>query len=323
MAEWITPKPGQIFIQCWHGTPLKRLGYDVTIKTKAALNTAEELAWRFGLDAAKWSYLLSPSPFTSESLASAFGLQSLAQRPRIIEEGYPRNDSIVRTLSSPERDVAIERIKQKLGIPEDKHVLLYAPTWRDSIYTASAGYGSGEMPDFAAIRNALSDQWVILLRSHYHVKSWNDAGAAGLINEAEAPDASDVLGAAKDNFLIDVSDVSDINELYLVADTLLTDYSSVLFDYANTGRPTIYYWPDLEEYREDIRGFYFDPATLPGDKCMATAEVISALNALGTWRKRYGVAYRAFRERFCPKDDGYTAERVVAEIFLEMGEIEE
>jgi CDP-glycerol glycerophosphotransferase len=296
MPEWVNPKSEQVFIQCWHGTPLKRLGYDVDTEMKAALNTAAELSWRYSIDAAKWSYLLSPSPFTSKRLASAFDLKALQTQPRIIEEGYPRNDGIVQTLNSPERDALIGGFKERLGIPQGKRVLLYAPTWRDSIYRVDSGYGSGEMPDFARMREALGDQWVVLLRTHYFVRSQETLGAHG-------------------DFLIDATEVSDINDLYLVSDALLTDYSSVLFDYANTGRPVIYYWPDFEEYRENIRGFYFDPATLPGDKCTTTTEVITAIVTLDTWQERYGSDYQAFHERFCPQDDAHATERVIAKIF--------
>jgi CDP-glycerol glycerophosphotransferase len=298
MPEWVHPKPGQLFVQCWHGTPLKRLGHDVTIETKAALNTADELSWRFDIDAAKWSFLLSPSPFTSERLTSAFGLTARAQdpMPRIIEEGYPRNDSLAQTLESPRCAEVIEGLKKRLGIPLGKKVLLYAPTWRDSVYRAATGYGLGEVPGFERMHRALGDQWVLLLRAHYHVGDRQEAGAEG-------------------GFLIDASDAPDINELYLVADALLTDYSSTLFDYANTKRPIIYYWPDLAEYRDDIRGFYFDPQTLPGDKCANTSELIAALGALGTWDERHGESYRAFRKRFCPKDDGHATTRVIAALF--------
>jgi CDP-glycerol glycerophosphotransferase len=296
MPEWVSPKPEQVFVQCWHGTPLKRLGHDVTIEMNAALNTSAELSWRYDIDAVKWSCLLSPSPFTSERLTSAFNLKALPTRPRVIEKGYPRNDFIVKTLNSPERDTLIEEIKKGLGIPRGRKVLLYAPTWRDSIFRVDSGYGSGEMPDFERMREALGDQWIVLLRAHYFIKSQKTVDV-------------------EEDFLIDVTEVSDVNGLYLVADALLTDYSSVLFDYANTSRPVIYYWPDFEEYQENIRGFYFDPATLPGDKCVTTSEVIDALSALDTWQERYGTDYQTFRERFCPQDDAHATERVIAEIF--------
>jgi CDP-glycerol glycerophosphotransferase len=157
------------------------------------------------------------------------------------------------------------------------------------------------------MHRALGDQWVLLLRAHYYVRARQEAGAEG---------AEGVCGTGTAaGFLIDVSDAPDINELYLVADALLTDYSSTLFDYANTGRPIIYYWPDLAEYRDDIRGFYFDPQTLPGDKCANTGELIAALGALDTWEERHGESYRAFRKRFCPKDDGHATTRVIAALF--------
>ena len=84
LPEYVTPKPEQVFVQCWHGTPLKRLGYDVKIETTNALNTTSELADRFGMDAAKWTYLLSPSPYTSQHLADAFGLPEERRAKEII-----------------------------------------------------------------------------------------------------------------------------------------------------------------------------------------------------------------------------------------------
>jgi CDP-glycerol glycerophosphotransferase len=311
MPEWVRPRVEQVFVQCWHGTPLKRLGHDVRIETRAALNTAAELAWRFGIDAAKWSYMLSPSPFVTEALTSAFDLKALSVAPRVVEEGYPRNDLLVRMMG--ERGAAsageyVAQLKRRLGIPPGRKVLLYAPTWRDSVYRAGEGYGSGEMPNFERMREAFGGEWCVLLRLHYYVEGAGAGMGAGM-GAAATADAG--------HFLIDVSNVSDINELYLVADALLTDYSSVLFDYANTGRPTIYYWPDLEDYEQNIRGFYFDPATLPGDKCRTTEELIKAIAVLDSWQERYGSASRVLRERFCPKDDGYAALRVLAAIFFQ------
>jgi CDP-glycerol glycerophosphotransferase len=318
---------GQVFVQCWHGTPLKRLGYDVHAEITAALNTATELSWRYRIDAQKWSYLLSPSAYTSERLASAFGFASLVRRPPIVEVGYPRNDSISRVLNSPQREDYVAELKRRLGIPAGRKILLYAPTWRDSIYKAKEGYGLGATPDFVRMREALGEQWAILVRAHYLVEKWAGKGErlreAELgatepqveVNVLEKTHRSEAGPSSDTDFLINVSGVSDVNDLYLVADALLTDYSSVLFDFATTGRPTLYYWPDLKEYQQDIRGFYFDPATLPGNKCETTDELISAIAALDTWEERYGDAYRLFRTRFCPQDDGWAAERVIAKVF--------
>jgi CDP-glycerol glycerophosphotransferase len=296
VAEWMYPKDDQTYVQCWHGTPLKRLGFDVEIQTNAALNTTSELAWRFGLDAQKWSYLLSPSSFTSEHLVSAFGLKPDARAKLVIEEGYPRNDRIATVLASPRRDEDIHALKQRLDIPPDRKVLLYAPTWRDSDYQSGVGYVAKGLLDLQQMKEALQGDWVVLLRLHYYIA-----------NQL----ATDELAG----FAYDVCAVQDINDLYLVADALLTDYSSTVFDYANTNRPLIYYWPDFKEYAEGVRGFYFDPTTLPGDQCTTTEEVIQALHALPTWHERHGNEYRRFRQQFCPKDDGNATSRTITQIF--------
>ena len=114
---------------------------------------------------------------------------------------------------------------------------------------------------------------------------------------------------------MDVTAVDDVNQLYLVADALLTDYSSVCFDYANTGRPLLFYWPDFEHYKHGLRGFYFDPAELPGPKCETTAEVIAALQGIDQWRDEYGADYAQFCQRFTAKDDGQASQRVIQRIF--------
>ncbi len=95
LPEYVYPKDDQVYVQCWHGTPLKRLGYDVEIEMESALNTTNELAERFGMDARKWTHLLSPSPYASKHLADAFGLPLEKRGSVIVEEGYPRNDVLV------------------------------------------------------------------------------------------------------------------------------------------------------------------------------------------------------------------------------------
>lgn len=300
IAEYITPKTDQVFVQCWHGTPLKRLGYDVEIETANALNTTQELADRFGLDAQKWSYLLSPSPYTSKHLADAFGLPMERRASVVLEEGYPRNDKIA-YLSTHPNELAIEqkRIKEKLSIPENKRILLYAPTWRDDAYQAGMGYVMQDtMLDFNLLKQELGDEWCVLFRAHYYIANSFDFDAYG-------------------DFVIDASKREDINELYLTADALLTDYSSVFFDYANTLRPLLFFWPDFDHYANDIRGFYFDLKELPGPHCFTSQEVAVALKKIDHYENNYGEAYAAFREKFCPKDDGDASLRVINQVFKE------
>lgn len=300
VAEYITPKTDQVYVQCWHGTPLKRLGYDVTIETQNALNTTDELAERFGMDSKKWNYLLSPSAYTSKHLADAFGLEEERRPSVVLEEGYPRNDRIVRVCEDPQAlDSFTTAFREELGIPADKKILLYAPTWRDDSYESGKGYVMEDtLLDFPALQAALGDEWVVLFRAHYYIANHFDF-------------------SAYEGFVYDVSKQADINDLYIVADALLTDYSSVFFDYANTERPIMFFWPDYQHYANDIRGFYFSLDELPGPHCLTNDDVIAAVQDLPNYEAKYGEGYAAFREKFCPKDDGHAAERVIQKVFFE------
>ena len=290
--EYVNPKPDQIYLQCWHGTPLKRLGHDIEIETTNALNTSRELATRYSVESSKWSYLVTPSPYTTECLLSAFGLGE-KWRSNILEVGYPRNDRVCLYANDAEY---INEIKIRLGIPVDKKLLLYAPTWRDNEYKAGVGYVQDTLIDFDLLQSTISPEWAILFRPHYFI-------------------ANEFDFSKYEGFVYDASKVSDINDLYLVADALMTDYSSVFFDYANTGRPLLFFWPDYEEYASDIRGFYLDPQDLPGPHCFTSEEVVKAILEIPEYEKQHGQSYLEFQQKFCPKDDGHSAERVVEAVF--------
>lgn len=290
--EYVSPKDDQVYIQCWHGTPLKRLGNDIQVETTAALNTSDELAERYELESSKWSYLVSPSHYTTEHLCSAFGMSEEDKKNKVLEIGYPRNDYMVNSMNDAEVQKAI---KKHLGIPEDKKLALYAPTWRDSDYKTGVGYVFDNLIDFDELQKMISNEWVILFRPHYFI--------------ANAFDFSKYEG-----FVYNVANVPDINDLYIIADTLITDYSSVFFDYACTGRPLMFFMPDIKDYGENIRGFYLDPMSLPGPHTETTQELGTALQNFNDYFNEYGEAYQEFRKEFCPKEDGQAAKRLADKI---------
>lgn len=296
--EWVRPKPDQVYLQCWHGTPLKRLGYDIIQGTTNALNSNREMAERYSIEAAKWSYLLSPSRYTTECLVSAFHLSESFAAHNMLELGYPRNDAIVTTSSNPALTAALrQRLSEELGFDPSKKLLLYAPTWRDNKYENGVGYVQDVMIDFDLLQRELADEWVVLFRPHYFIANSFDF-------------------SAYEGFVANAAAVPDINELYCIADVLMTDYSSVFFDYACTKRPLLFYMPDLDEYENSIHGFYIDPRTdLPGRICSATQEVVGALQDIDSHFDTYGEQYAAFQERFCPHEDGRAAQRVVDAVF--------
>lgn len=296
VPEYETPREDQVYVQCWHGTPLKRLGYDVPESTGGgALNSARELADRFYLDAQKWSYLISPSAFTSQHLADAFGLPEEKRPSVILEVGYPRNDAIAQMVFGEDSTEKTDQLKEKYELPKDKKLLLFAPTWRDDQYTEGVGYTLNSLADFDILQHDLGDEWAILLRTHYYIANKFDL-------------------SAWEGFVYNVSDVDDINDLYCVADALCTDYSSVFFDYANTKRPLYFYWPDRDHYNE-MHGFYIDENTLPGPKCETTQDLANAVAKNNDWFDSYGKEYAEFQQTYCSMDDGHAADRVIQKVF--------
>ena len=279
----IIKKPGQVFLQTWHGTPLKKLRCDIEAESGNANNSLKEIKYRNDVDVVRYDYFISPSKFCTEKFTSAFNLKELGKEEIIIETGYPRNDILINY--KPE---LIDEIKAKYGIREGKKVLLYAPTFRDNKHDGT-GYVYDTHIDFDRLQNELGDEYVILFRAHYFVANQFDFGKY-------------------EGFVYDMSQLDDIAELYLIADVLVTDYSSVFFDYANLGKPVIFYMYDLEEYANEIRGFYFDIDILPGAIVKDEDHLIEELLKVGSWKK--DEKYDRFNKKFNYLDDGEASRRV-------------
>ena len=288
--DYIFPKKEQVFVQCWHGTPLKRLGCDLQ-HFDNAMNSVSEVRKRYRIETAKMSYFLSPSDFATEKFISAWNLEKCHKQDIILQKGYPRNDFLH---NYQHQDII--RIKENLKIKENrKKIILYAPTYRDNQHSTDIGYTYRTEVDFDYLQKELQDDYIILFRAHWLVAQSFD------------------FEKYKD-FIIDVSNYDDINELYVIADMLITDYSSVFFDYANLKRPIIFYMYDLEQYRDDIRGFYLDIHELPGNIIRNEQELIQEIKTL-TNHFEWNEQYQKFNQKFNYLDDGQAAKRVVEEIF--------
>ncbi|MCD7754400.1 MAG: CDP-glycerol glycerophosphotransferase family protein [Clostridiales bacterium] len=283
LPEHISPRRGQIYLQCWHGTPLKRLGCDIQEEGNA-MNSLAEIRRKYRLEGEKTDFFLSPSPFASNCFRSAWQLGRRGRAGTVLELGYPRNDRLAN--ATPEE---CQAMRQRLGIPPGKRVILYAPTFRDDQHVSGTGYAYRPAVDFTALRERLGEDYVILFRAHYLV--------------ATACDFS-----AWDGFVLDVSGAEEINDLYLAADLLITDYSSTMFDYAVLRRPILFYMYDLEQYRDRLRGFYFDLDELPGPVLTEEAQLAPAIRATEDFV--WDDTWEAFRQRFAPLDDGDAARRV-------------
>ena len=286
--DYIYPKKEQFYIQCWHGTPLKRLGYDIE-HSDNAMNSQKEIREKYRTDAEKFTYLLSPSAFASERFISAWNLEKTGQIDKVVEVGYPRDDFMY---NYSQNDTA--RIRKALRIPPEKKVLLYAPTWRDNQHMSDIGYVYENPIDFSKLRDSLAKEWVILFRAHYLV--------------ANSFDFDEYRG-----FVYDVSQYDDINELYVISDMLVTDYSSVFFDYANLKRPIIYYMYDLEYYQDKLRGFYINLSELPGIIVERESELIPAILRLKE-EFVYDEKYQEFNAKFNYLNDGHASQRLVEKV---------
>ena len=291
IADYIKPKKEQVFLQCWHGTPLKRLGCDLT-HFDNQLNTSKEMKKRYKIEAEKFSYFISPSKYCTEKFISAWNLKEIGKENIIIEKGYPRNDFLFKYT---EEDV--KRIKQKILGENitDKKIILYAPTYRANQHKSGVGYVYKEEADFTKMREKLGKDYIILFRPHYFV--------------ANAFDFEKYKG-----FVYNVSDIDDINELYIISDILITDYSSVFFDYANLKRPMIFYMYDLEYYRDKSNGFYFDvEKELPGRIVKTDDELIDEILRV-TKDFKYDERYKKFNDTYNYLDDGNASKRVIEEV---------
>lgn len=288
IPDYLYPKKNQVFMQCWHGTPLKRLGCDL-IHFDNVLNTMKGMKKRYKIEASKFTYFLSPSKFASEKFISAWNLKEIGKENIIVEKGYPRNDFL---FNYTEEDV--KNIKKKLGIEQDiRKIILYAPTYRSNQHEAGVGYTYKEEVDFESLKEKFGDKYIILFRAHYFI--------------ANAFDFEKYK-----NFVYDVSKIDDINELYIIADLLITDYSSVFFDYANLKRPMIFYMYDLEHYRDKSNGFYIDLSELPGAITETQQELENEIQNIDK-NFKYDEKYKRFNEKYNYLDDGHAADRVVEE----------
>lgn len=284
---WNTKRPGVVFLETWHGTPLKKLAFDMDDITSASQNH-KTLFYKHGRE---WNYLISANRFSTDVFERAF----VFDRAKILEYGYPRND----ILYAENRDEIAAEVKKELGIPEGKRVILYAPTWRDNQFYDRGKYKFTLALDLGRLQKEFGDDSVVLLRTHYYI--------------------ADILDLTEyEGFVYNGSQYEDISRLYLASDICITDYSSVFFDFANLKRPILFYAYDFDEYADEIRGMYMDmEKELPGPILRTNDAVVEALHNIDAITETYKTRYEEFYERFCSVDDGHASERVIEKVFGE------
>ncbi|MDO5520486.1 MAG: CDP-glycerol glycerophosphotransferase family protein [bacterium] len=288
LPQEIKKRKEQIYVQCWHGVPLKRLGYDIAEYQDRTVST-RALRRQYTKAAKDYTYLLSPSKYYTEKLTSAFHLKELHKEDIFIEKGYPRNDALY-----GDTDKEQEKIRRALGISEEKRVILYCPTYRENEYTVGVGNTIELGIDFHHLSEALSKDYVLLFRAHYLIKS-----------KFQFEEFQD--------FIIDVSNYQEINDLYIASDLLVTDYSSVMFDYAILEKPIVLYMYDLEEYKTKLRDFYLEFEELPTAPVTKEEDLIRAIEE--TKEFQMDDRYQRFNETHNQRNGPNTSEVILKEIF--------
>lgn len=290
MAPYYYKKPGQVYLQTWHGTPLKHLGHDIEDNGSTYYRSKQsysQMVRSYDNDRSHWDYLVSPNAFSTNAFVSAFGIS----KDQILELGYPRVDCLVNASNTTVAD-----LKRKYGIPAGKKVVLYAPTWRDNSFGVS-GYTLELQVDFYRWRSYLGDDYVVLFKPHYLISNHYHVPA----------DLTDFV------FLMNAN--ADINDAYLMTDVLVTDYSSVFFDFAVLGRPIYFYMYDFDEYENELRGFYLKiPDDLPNDIDKSEEGFLEKIRNEDFNYDRLA----AFNQRFNVCNDGQVCKKVIGRVFSEI-----
>jgi len=277
--------PRTQFLMTWHGTPLKRMQHDV----EQMVGREGDYHKRAARLTSYWTVLLSASAYATKAFRSAFQFTG-----NVLEVGYPRND----VFSWPGADERAARVRGRLGLADDpRKVILYAPTFRDDERQGVHWKQRLEI-DIAGLEERLSDRYVLVVRFHQ------------LVRDALPERFRD------SPFVVDASSYPDVQELMLASDVLVTDYSSLFFDFAALDRPMVFFAYDLPKYRDELRGFYLDyDSQVPGPIAQTNAELIATLDGLeGIW-PAYGQRLLDFRRTYGPLDDGGASDRVLDAFF--------
>lgn len=270
-ADAYVKRKGQVEVQTMHGTPLKTIGLDVPgdFPTKKKEDNYIRKCKR-------WDYLIVQSKFVADLAPTAFRFQKT-----IMDTGYPRTDILYASNNQTE----MSGLKEKLGLPADKKVIMYAPTWR-------IRNRFDLMLDLQKMKEKFSEEYVLILRlHHFSAKGWE--------------------GVPEDGFVYDLTNYQSIEDLYIITDILITDYSSVMFDYAVLNRPMLFFTYDLDDYRDKLRGFNIDiEKEAPGPLLFTAEEVNNAIENIEETIENSKQRVEAFHEKYIQYECANSSEKV-------------
>ncbi len=276
----LLPRKTQTLLQCWHGTPLKKLGLDIQVENHPT-SSLKAMHFAYHWEGKRCKYFLSPSAYASQCFITSFGLD----KSKVLELGYPRNDDLVNYKDDKSYQ---NQIKDSLGIEQNKKVILYAPTFRDDDFIAGKHVAVNQL-DNEKFKKHFGSDVQFLFRGHYFA-------------QVEQP---------KDGFFINVSDYPSINDLLLISDEVITDYSSLFFDYLVLERPLYFYMYDKDKYLNHLRGTYLNVETdMPGPVVERQDDLVQLL----TEPEKSLVQRKQFNQIYNPHENGRSAQRVIQTI---------
>lgn len=288
---WWYKSSEQVYISTWLGTPMQKLFLD----KQAFLDGDKALKRGLKAQVEQWDALISGNAYSTQRFMTGLGVS----REQILEIGNPRNDYLVAENAQEEK----ERLKMEMGLPMDKKTILYAPVWREEEETDVEDCYKMQL-GLHRMKEQLSDEYIILVRIHDYI--------TGRM----------ILDKALEGFVYDFSFYDDVQELMLISDIMITDYSSMVFDYACLKRPIFFYLYDEADYRKKRNHFYYEwkEEEMPGPCCHTTQEIINYIKDMDKMEETYRERYNAFYEKFCSLA-GKSAERLARSMFVEMADM--
>ncbi|HCS9119584.1 TPA: CDP-glycerol glycerophosphotransferase family protein [Staphylococcus pseudintermedius] len=276
---YFTKKPQQIYINTWHGTPLKHMGFDVKNNLKGSQNTMKNFLAS--------DYMISPNAHTTNIFKHAFKLDGLYSG-EILEMGYPRIDLTINTTANEAREYLAEHLNLKKN-----PIILYCPTWRGKNVNDPENSLLNIFEEIKLLNQKLPHQ--VLVKVHPFVYS----------KAKEMPELKPYL----------VPDFLDTNQLMPAVDLMITDYSSIFFDFLVTDKPIVFYVPDLDKYQNE-RGVYIDLCALPGPVADNIQDVITLVSNESYKDADVQEKYAKFKHNFVNYENGSVTERLIESVFL-------
>ncbi|ECQ7415938.1 glycosyltransferase [Campylobacter jejuni] len=274
--EYFIRKMEQLYLNTWHGIPWKMLGKDI----KGSFMEYKNVQRNF----LHTTHLIAPSKHTMDVMIKSHEIEFISSSKKYLS-GYPRVDISLNQTKSEK-----EELRSTLGIPLDKKVILYAPTFRGSFYN-SENISNEKINELYNKVKDNFDEYCLIYRGHYSVNNNNN-----------------IL----DKNIIIPPVYIDTNELLGIVDVLITDYSSVLFDFMSLNRPIIFFLYDYDNYKNN-RGLYFDISEISQEYCVATDDIINALKNINYSKILY--LYDQIKDYYIIKEKGQ-ATRLVVDFFF-------